>query len=138
MFFIAGITGNIGGAAAEMLLAEGKQVRAVVRDLGKANAWVEKGVELRVGDLTDPDVPAAALEGVEAAFLMQPTPIGVTREFAEAKALTNAIVEALDRMPPPRAVALSSVGSEQDHGLGNITQTHMLERKRSGFGTRSR
>jgi uncharacterized protein YbjT (DUF2867 family) len=94
MFFIAGITGNIGGAAAEMLLAEGKQVRALVRDLGKANAWVEKGVEVRVGDLTDPDVLAAALEGVEAAFLMQPTPIGVTRDFAEAKALTNAIVEA--------------------------------------------
>jgi uncharacterized protein YbjT (DUF2867 family) len=34
MFFIAGITENIGGAA-EMLLAEGKQVRALVRDLGK-------------------------------------------------------------------------------------------------------
>ena len=77
-----------------MLLAEGKQVRALVRDLGRANAWAEKGVGLRVGDLTDPDVLAAALEGVEAAFLMQPTPIGVTREFAEAKALTNAIVEA--------------------------------------------
>jgi uncharacterized protein YbjT (DUF2867 family) len=30
MFFIAGITGNIGGAAAEMLLAEGKQVRALL------------------------------------------------------------------------------------------------------------
>ena len=104
MFFIAGITGNIGGAAAKMLLAEGKQVRALVRDLGKANAWVEKGVELRVGNLTDPDVLAAALEGVEAAFLMQPTPMGVPREFAEAKALTNAIVEAHDRMPPPRAL----------------------------------
>ena len=45
MFFIAGITRNIGKAAAQMLLAEGKQVRALVRDLGKANAWVEKGVE---------------------------------------------------------------------------------------------
>jgi uncharacterized protein YbjT (DUF2867 family) len=36
MFFIAGITGNIGGAAAEMLLAEGKQVRAIAAQLGKA------------------------------------------------------------------------------------------------------
>ena len=63
MFFIAGITGNIGGAAAKMLLAEGKQVRAVVRDLGKANAWVEKGMELRVGDLTDPDVARSRAGG---------------------------------------------------------------------------
>jgi len=90
-------------------------------------------VELRVGDLTDPDVLAAALEGVEAAFLMQPTPMRVTRKFTEAKALTNAIVEALDRMPPPRAVALSSVGSEQDRGVGNITQTYMLERALDRF-----
>lgn len=138
MFFISGITGNIGGAATKMLLAEGKQVRALVRDLGKANTWAEKGVELWVGDLTNPEVLAAALEGVEAAFLMQPTPMGVTRKFTEAKALTNAIVEALDRMPPPRTVVLSSVGPQQDHGLGNITQTQILERKRPSFGTRGR
>jgi hypothetical protein len=57
----------------------------------------------------------------------------VTREFSEAKALPDAMVEALDRMPPPRAVALSSVGSEQERGLGNITPTHMLERALDHF-----
>lgn len=77
--------------------------------------------------MTDPEALASALEGVEAAFLMQPTPIGVTREFPEARALTDGIVGALERTPPPRAVVLSSVGSEQPSGLGNITQTHILE-----------
>jgi uncharacterized protein YbjT (DUF2867 family) len=60
------------------------------RTPGLRKAW-----RLRVGELTDTDVLAAALEGVEAAFLMQPTPIGVTREFAEAEALTG--------MPGPAA-----------------------------------
>jgi uncharacterized protein YbjT (DUF2867 family) len=46
-------------------------------------------VGLRVGDLTDPDVLAAALEGVEAAFPMQPTPVGLAGEFAAAKAPTK-------------------------------------------------
>ena len=133
MFFIAGITGHIGGAAARALLAEGEQVRALVRDRARASHWSDQGVELRTGDLTDAAALSAALEGVEAAFLMQPTPMGVTRDFPEAHALTDAIVGALDRTPPPRAVVLSSVGSEQSSGLGNITQTYMLEQALARF-----
>ncbi len=132
MFFIAGITGQIGGAAATALLAQGKQVRAIVRDRNKASEWADC-VDLRVGDLTDADALATALDGVESAFLMQPTPMGVTRDFSEARALNDGIVGALDRTPPPRAVVLSSVGSEQESGLGNITQTHMLERALERF-----
>ncbi len=64
---------------------------------------------------------------------MQPTPMGVTRAFPEAHALTNGVVGALDRAPPPRAVVLSSVGSEQRSGLGNITQTHILEQALDRF-----
>ncbi len=64
---------------------------------------------------------------------MQPTPMGVTHNFPEAHALTDGIVGALDRTPPPRAVVLSSVGSEQESGLGNITQTHMLEQALDRF-----
>lgn len=127
MFLISGITGQIGGATAKALLARGKQVRALVRDASKAQSWADQGVDLRTGDLTDTLALAAALDGVEGAFLMQPTPIGVTRAFPEARALTDAIVAALDRTPPPRAVVLSSVGSEQSSGLGNITQTYILE-----------
>ncbi len=36
MFLITGITGKVGGAAAKHLLAQGKQVRALVRDEAKA------------------------------------------------------------------------------------------------------
>lgn len=133
MFFIAGIAGKIGGATANALLAQGKQVRALVRNPFRAESWVKRGVELRTGDLTDSVALAEAMEGVEGAFLMQPTPMGVTRDFPEAHALTDAIVAAFDQAPPPRAVVLSSVGSEQSSGLGNITQTHMLEKALERF-----
>ena len=46
MFTVMGITGNVGGAVAENLLAAGKKVRGVVRNPEKAKAWVDRGVEL--------------------------------------------------------------------------------------------
>ncbi|CAA9555075.1 MAG: hypothetical protein AVDCRST_MAG86-143 [uncultured Truepera sp.] len=126
MFFVSGITGKVGGAAAQRLLDEGYTLRALVRDSQKAAAWSRQGVEVRQGDLTDADAVAAALEGVEGAFVMQPTPVAVSPDFPEAKALNASLLEAL-RRSPPRLVVLSSVGSEQSSGLGNITQTHLLE-----------
>lgn len=127
MFFVSGITGKVGGAAARQLLEKGHQVRALLRDPQKAAEWSQKGVDLRQGDLTDAAAVAAALEGVEAAFVMQPTPIAVAPSFPEAKAIITGLREALHRSPPPRLVVLSSVGSQQTSGLGNITQTHLLE-----------
>lgn len=127
MFFVSGITGKVGGAAARKLLENGFKIRTVVRDPQKAAEWSKQGVEVRQGDLTDAAAVAQALDGVEGAFLMQPTPFGVSPEFPEAKALNASFVEALRRTPPPRLVVLSSVGSEQTSGLGNITQTHLLE-----------
>ena len=44
MFLVMGITGNVGGAAAEYLLAHGKKVRALVRNREKAANWANRGV----------------------------------------------------------------------------------------------
>ncbi len=133
MFFVAGITGHVGGATGRRLLDKGHPVRALVRNRAEAAEWSEKGVDLREGDLADAVALADALQGVEGAFMMQPTPPGVSPGFPEA-ALNAGIKEALRRSPPPRLVVLSSVGSEQASGLGNITQTHMLEEALSDVG----
>lgn len=127
MFLVSGITGHVGGAAALRLLESGEQVRALVRDPGKAADWAGRGVDLMAGDLTDHDALTHALRDVEGAFLMQPTPFAVSPGLPEARAINAGIVEGLRRAPPPRLVILSSVGSERTSGLGNITQTHLLE-----------
>ena len=44
MFVITGITGNVGGEVARNLLAAGRPVRAVVRDLRKGEAWQNSAV----------------------------------------------------------------------------------------------
>lgn len=127
MFFVAGITGHVGGAAARQLLRQGKNVRALVRDPKKAADWEKQGVELLSGDLNDSAVVARGLQGVEGAFILIPPAMTPQPGFPEAKATIASYREALKKTPPPRVVALSSVGSQQTSGLGLITTTHLME-----------
>lgn len=127
LFFVSGITGHVGGAAARKLLEAGHTVRTLARDPQKAAEWADKGVDIRQGDFLDPAAVAAALEGVAGAYLMMPPILVPSPGYLEAKAVIASFQEALQKAPPPRLVLLSSIGSEQSHGLGNITSTHLME-----------
>jgi uncharacterized protein YbjT (DUF2867 family) len=70
MFLVMGITGKVGGATAEHLLVQGKEVRALVRDREKASSWANQGVKLVGGDWNDSAAIERALKGVEGAFVM--------------------------------------------------------------------
>jgi len=50
MYAVMGLTGQVGSAVANHLLAQGKQVRGIVRSPEKAAAWSARGVELAVAD----------------------------------------------------------------------------------------
>eukprot|EP00166_Cyanidium_caldarium_P001964 ctg_2045.g471 len=127
MFFVAGITGNVGGATARQLLDKGHRVRALVRDPVKASQWSQEGVEIVQGDFKDANAVAAALQGVEGAYLMLPPYLGKDAAYTETKAMIASFREALQKTPPPRLVLLSSIGSDRESGVGPITQTHLLE-----------
>ncbi|GAA2095433.1 NAD(P)H-binding protein [Streptomyces albiaxialis] len=72
MILVTGATGNVGGQVAAQLHAAGVDVRALVRDPAKAKGVLPEGVETVRGDLTDPKGLDAALDGVDAVFLMWP------------------------------------------------------------------
>ena len=133
MFLVTGITGHVGGATAQNLLAAGHKVRALVRDPKKAAAWANQGVELVQGDFNDAGAIAGALQGVEGAYIMVPPLMTPQRGFPEAKAVIAAYVDALKRVPPPRLVALSSVGAEKPERLGLITVLHLFEQALAPF-----
>ncbi|VDZ61014.1 Putative NADH-flavin reductase [Serratia odorifera] len=115
MFLVMGITGNVGGATARHLLAQGKKVRALVRDREKAVNWENQGVELVDGDWNDSGSIEQALKGVEGTFVMLPPVWAPSPDYKEAKRVIANYVEALSRVAPPRVVALSSMGGEQKH-----------------------
>jgi uncharacterized protein YbjT (DUF2867 family) len=126
MFLVTGITGKVGGATASHLLAQGKKVRALVRDCAKAANWVNQ-VELVDGDWNDSAAIERALEGAEGAFVMLPAVWGPSPDFKEAKGIIANYVEALIKASPPRVVALSSMGANKTSGLGMITALSLLE-----------
>ena len=127
MFLITGITGNVGGAAARHLLAMGKQVRALVRDPGKAAAWTSQGVELVQGEWEDAAAMARALAGVEGAYLMMPPTQTPSRDFREAKGILASYKQAIAEAPPAKLVALSSMGAEKTSRTGLIIPANLLE-----------
>ena len=102
MYLVMGITGNVGGATARHLLKQGKQVRALVRNREKAAKWANQGVELVDGDWSDATAIAAALKGVEGAFVMLPAVWAPSPDYREAKGVIANYVEALINVVPPR------------------------------------
>ncbi|MDB5827875.1 MAG: nucleoside-diphosphate sugar epimerase [Variovorax sp.] len=127
MFLVMGTTGQVGGATARHLLAQGKKVRALVRDRAKAASWAAQGVELVDGDWSDTDAIARALDGVDGAFVMLPAVWTPSPDFKEAKGIIANYVKALTQVKPPRIVALSSMGAHRSQGLGMITALSLLE-----------
>ena len=128
MFLVLGITGKVGGATAEHLLAHGKKVRALVRNREKAAIWANRGVELVDGDWNNSAAIEQALEGVDGAFVMLPAVWAPSPDYQEAKGVIANYVEALTKAAPPRVVALSSMGANRTSGLGMITALSLLER----------
>jgi uncharacterized protein YbjT (DUF2867 family) len=127
MFLVMGITGKVGGATAEHLLARGKEVRALVRNREKAASWSNQGVELVHGDWNESVAIEQALKGVEGAFVMLPAVWAPSPDYKEAKGVIANYVEALTKAAPPRVVALSSMGANRTSGLGMITALSLME-----------
>jgi uncharacterized protein YbjT (DUF2867 family) len=114
MYAITGITGKVGGAAAEALLEAGLPVRAVLRDAEKAKRWSARGCEIALAELTDPEGLAAAFAGTAAVFAMKPSIFDPSPGFTEAERYTKAMHTALLKSMPAKVVALSTIGADSD------------------------
>jgi uncharacterized protein YbjT (DUF2867 family) len=67
---VTGATGFVGGRLAHSLAGYGIEVRALVRDRGRAQSLAEAGIELHEGDVTRSDSLAGAGEGVDIAYYL--------------------------------------------------------------------
>ncbi|MFG6198259.1 NmrA family NAD(P)-binding protein [Nonomuraea sp. JJY05] len=98
---ITGATGKQGGATARRLLAEGRKVRALVRDPAAPGAaeLAAAGAQLVRGDFDDPASLPPALDGAAAVFGVPPVAFGpagpqTELEVARGKALIDAAARA--------------------------------------------
>jgi NAD(P)H dehydrogenase (quinone) len=127
MYAIMGISGRVGGAIAENLLAQGEQIRAIVRNPEKAAGWRDRGAEIAIADVDDPNALASAFAGTDGVFLMVPPNFAPAPGFPETRKTLAAYHASLAKALPKKAVYLSSIGAEQTSGLGLITSSHLLE-----------
>src|SRR3954453_22186604 len=67
---VTGPTGNVGKHVVSLAAEMGHDVRALVRDPGKAS--LPEGVDVAHGDLSSPDTLLAALRDVDSVYLMWP------------------------------------------------------------------
>jgi uncharacterized protein YbjT (DUF2867 family) len=130
MFAITGITGNVGGEVARTLLAAGKSVRAVVRDVRKGAEWAKQGCEVAVADIGDAASLTAAFQGAEGVFLLVPPNFDPTPGFPEAHAIAATLKTAIEAARPGRVVSLSTIGADAEQE-NLLTQHTVIEQELS-------
>ena len=72
MYVVIGATGHTGSVIAKRLLAQGKKVRAVGRNMERLSWLASLGAEPFAGDITHKEAVTTAFSGAEAAFVLIP------------------------------------------------------------------
>jgi uncharacterized protein YbjT (DUF2867 family) len=128
MYVVTGITGQVGGVVARALLADGKDVRAVVRNAAKADDWARQGCEIAVADMRDAPALQQAFADAEAVFILLPPTFDPSPGFGESREVINAVHRALENARPSRVTCISTVGAQaQQESL--LSQLGLLEKK---------
>ncbi|MBD3884777.1 SDR family oxidoreductase [Phormidium tenue FACHB-886] len=101
---VTGATGNIGGEVIQALLKRNAIIRGLLRDPQKATKFAEQGIELAIGDLSQPETLETALQDIEAAFLVLPN-------LPNQVELECAFIDAAKRSGIRQIVKLSVMGA---------------------------
>jgi uncharacterized protein YbjT (DUF2867 family) len=116
MIAVIGPTGNVGRGIVELLRNKRMSVRALTRNPGMRP---EEGLEVAVTDFHDRAATAAAMQNVEAMFIMAPVAV-----LAEQ---TTAVVAVARQHGVRRLVLLSSLCAEQPPNNAPTLQHQMAE-----------
>jgi dTDP-L-rhamnose 4-epimerase len=141
---ITGGAGFIGSHLADRLLARGYRVRVLdslvsqVHDSSRAAPnYLSRDVELRVGDVRDPEAVAAALEGVDAVFHFAAL-VGVGQSMYQVSDYvdvnvhgTGVLLEALTKRPVKKLVVASSMSVYGEGACVDPSGQHVDMRSRS-------
>lgn len=134
MYAITGVSGHTGSVVADTLLAQGKQVRVIVRDAAKGEPWKARGAEVAVASLDDTAALTRAFTGTEGAYVLLPPNMGTSDPLGTNAKLTSSIAAAVRASKVPHVVLLSSVGAQHPDGTGPIRAVHNAERELAATG----
>lgn len=106
---VVGSTGSIGRLVVAEAVRQGHAVRALVRDLDRAG-HLDPGAKIVVGELTEPDTLAPALDGIDGVIFTHGASYGdaAAAERVDYGAVKN-VLEQLDGRPV-RVALMTSIG----------------------------
>ena len=122
---VAGATGYIGGRLVPRLVEEGHEVVCLARNPGKLDGrlWRDK-VEVRYGDVAEPESLAAALAGCEVAYYLIHSMGGPGNFAAADRAAAKSFADAAAAAQVKRIVYLGGLGSAQDDLSKHLSSRH--------------
>jgi len=126
MYAITGITGKVGGIAASTLLDAGRDVRAVLRDPAKADAWKERGANVAFANFQSAEALTDAFKGAAGVFIMLPPMFDPDPHFTEARAIIANVRAALEAAKPAKVVCLSTIGADAEP-VNLLSQLGLME-----------
>ena len=120
MILVCGATGELGGRIARRLVADGQQVRALVRPTSDASRLERDGIEVVRGDLREPTTLGPALAGVGTVvttanaisrILAGPTDLTIATVDGQG---TQNLIRAAEQAGVDRFVYVSAAGSSEE------------------------
>src|SRR5207247_11336943 len=120
-YFVTGATGFIGGRVTRQLVNAGHDVVAIARNLRAARELEAIGVDVRRGDITDPDALGGAMAGVDGVFHIAGWYKIGTRDRANGERInvdgTRNVLAAMKELRIPKGVYTSTLAVFSDtHG----------------------
>jgi uncharacterized protein YbjT (DUF2867 family) len=136
MIAVTGAAGNVGSQVADLLLDEGRPVRAL-EHRRPLEALGRRGAEIVTGDLADPGDLGLLLKDAEAALVMLPDVVTDPAFTATRSRMARAIADALGRSQVGHVVALSTLDTGRDGAAGPAAGLRELERLLAGLSDRA-
>jgi len=125
---ITGATGNVGTQLTKQLAARRIPFRAMVRSLKDAETFSKmEGAEAVIGDFNDAEIVAAALQGIERAFLL-------TNSSEKAEAQQKAFVDEAARAGIKQIVKLSQWAADENSPVRFLRYHAAVENKIKNSG----
>jgi uncharacterized protein YbjT (DUF2867 family) len=129
MYVITGATGNIGRELAKILLAEGKRVRVVGRDVDKLEPLAQRGAEVCRGSLQDEAFLTETFQGAKAAYVMIPPNHQAENLRVYQNRVGEVIFTVLKNARVKYIVNLSSLGAHRPDKTGPILGLYDQEQR---------
>src|SRR5213593_2141249 len=130
-YFVTGATGFIGGRVTRQRVDAGHEVVAIARNPERAKDLVSLGVDVRPGDITDPDSLRRPMAGVDGVFHIAGWYKIGSKDRAEGERInvvgTRNVLTAMKELGVPKGVYTSTLAVFSDTHGKEVDETYQHE-----------